>query len=69
MEGAARPCLTRARPAQAADEPAPQGPGTLRDVAVAERPSKKTCHTSSSTSLAASGPLFGQISWTACFMK
>lgn len=28
-----------------------------RDIAAAERPSNKTCHTSSSTSLAASGPV------------
>ncbi|CAL5045328.1 unnamed protein product [Urochloa decumbens] len=59
MDGSPSRCLTRARPAQAADEPAPQepGPGTLREVATAERPSKKTCHTSSSTSLAASSPI------------
>ncbi|XP_062227863.1 uncharacterized protein LOC133926111 [Phragmites australis] len=37
------------------DEPAPQEPAP-REVAVAERPSKKTCHASSFTSTATSGP-------------
>ncbi|CAN6179709.1 unnamed protein product [Urochloa humidicola] len=60
MDGSPSRCLTRARPAQAADEPALQDPGPsgpIREVAVAERPSKKTCHTSISNSLDASSPV------------
>ncbi|KAL6861410.1 hypothetical protein ACP4OV_017110 [Aristida adscensionis] len=40
----------RPPPAPAPEEPSPRGPAAPREVAVAERPSKKTCHSSSSTS-------------------